>query len=99
MTAARPNSKEKRAALQPRFTYLRKRVILRVNMRMAKKSTNPVRKPVPHDRPTGQKPVALTVKLDGLTYGRLGTLRASQRRTHQDILKQALQEYLDRQGA
>jgi predicted transcriptional regulator len=54
---------------------------------------------VPNDRRTGQKPVALTVKIDGGTYVRLGTLRASQRRTHQDILKQALEEYLDREGA
>jgi hypothetical protein len=66
---------------------------------MAKKSTNPARKSVPNDRRTGQKPVALTVKIDGGTYVRLGTLRASQRRTHQDILKQALEEYLDREGA
>ena len=44
------------------------------------------------------RPVALTVKIDGKTYVRLGTLRASQRRTHQDILKQALEEYLHRQG-
>ncbi len=44
------------------------------------------------------KPVALTVKIDDSTYVRLATLRASQRRTHQDILKQALEEYLDREG-
>jgi hypothetical protein len=44
------------------------------------------------------KPVALTLKVNGEVYVRLGTLRASQRRTHQDILKQALEEYLDREG-
>lgn len=46
-----------------------------------------------------RKPVALTVKIDDDMYVRLGKLRASQRRTHQDILKQALQEYLDGEGA
>lgn len=46
-----------------------------------------------------RKPVALTVKIDDATYVRLGMLRASQRRTHQDILEQALREYLDRQRA
>jgi predicted transcriptional regulator len=46
-----------------------------------------------------RKPVALTVKIDDDTYVRLARLRASQRRTHQDILKQALEEYLDREGA
>jgi predicted transcriptional regulator len=46
-----------------------------------------------------RKPVALTVKIGDDIYMRLGKLRASQRRTHQDILKQALEEYLDRVGA
>ena len=45
-----------------------------------------------------QKPVALTVKINGETYVRLSKLRATQRRTHQDILKQALDEYLKREG-
>ena len=45
-----------------------------------------------------RKPVALTLKISDSTYMRLGRLRASQRRTHQDILKQALEEYLDREG-
>lgn len=45
------------------------------------------------------KPVALTLKVDGNTYIRLSTLRATQRRTNQDILRQALEEYLDREGA
>lgn len=47
----------------------------------------------------GEKPVALTLKVDGVTYVRLSTLRATQRRTNQDILQQALKEYLDRAGA
>lgn len=42
------------------------------------------------------KPVALTVKVDGTTYVRLCTLGATQRRTNQDILREALQQYLDR---
>jgi hypothetical protein len=46
-----------------------------------------------------EKPVALTLKVDGVTYVRLSTLRATQRRTNQDILQQALKEYLDRAGA
>jgi hypothetical protein len=48
---------------------------------------------------TEDTPVALTVKVDGATYVRLTTLRATQRRSHQDILQQALVEYLDREGA
>jgi hypothetical protein len=42
------------------------------------------------------KPVALTLKVDHGTYVRLCTLGATERRTNQDILQQALQEYLDR---
>ena len=42
------------------------------------------------------KPVALTVKLDSKTYVRLCTLGATQRRTNQDILKEAVQQYLER---
>jgi hypothetical protein len=45
-----------------------------------------------------EKPVALTLKVDSSTYVRLSTLRATQRRTNQDILQQALKEYLQRAG-
>ena len=45
-----------------------------------------------------EKPVALTLKLDGKTYVRLSTLRATQRRTHQDIMREAVEQYLDRAG-
>ncbi len=48
---------------------------------------------------TVKTPVALTLKVDGATYVRLTTLRATQRRSHQDILQDALLEYLDRAGA
>jgi hypothetical protein len=47
----------------------------------------------------GEKPVALTLKVDSVTYVRLSTLRATQRRTNQDILQEALKQYLDRAGA
>jgi hypothetical protein len=47
----------------------------------------------------GEKPVALTLKVDHATYVRLCTLGATERRTNQDILRQALQEYLDRAGS
>jgi hypothetical protein len=47
----------------------------------------------------GEKPVALTLKVDHATYVRLCTLGATERRTNQDILQQALQEYLDRSGS
>jgi hypothetical protein len=47
----------------------------------------------------GEKPVALTLKIDSQTYVRLSTFRARERRTAQEILTQALQEYLDRAGA
>jgi hypothetical protein len=46
-----------------------------------------------------EKPVALTLKVDSGLYVRLSTLRATQRRTSQEILQQALKEYLDRAGA
>ena len=42
------------------------------------------------------KPVALTVKVDDETYVRLCTLMATQRRTNQEILREALHEYLER---
>ena len=45
---------------------------------------------------TDETPVALTLKVDHATYVRLCTLGATERRTNQDILQQALQEYLDR---
>ncbi len=63
----------------------------------------PVKKPTP--RPKGkavkpaaaeEKPVALTLKVDGTTYVRLCTLRATQRKTSQEILSEALREYLER---
>lgn len=46
------------------------------------------------------KPVALTLKIDREMYQRLLLLRATgeKLRTHQEILRQALQEYLDRAG-
>jgi hypothetical protein len=46
-----------------------------------------------------EKPVALTVKIDGRTYVRLSTLRAKERKTAQDILTEALKAYLDRAGS
>ncbi|MGA8735977.1 MAG: ribbon-helix-helix domain-containing protein [Terriglobales bacterium] len=46
--------------------------------------------------PPKSKPVALTVKVDDETYVRLCTLRATQRRTNQEILREALHEYLER---
>lgn len=47
---------------------------------------------------TAEKPVALTLKVDSELYLRLSTLRATQRRTNQDILEQALKEYLTHAG-
>ena len=50
---------------------------------------------------TQERPVALTLKIDRTMYRRLIGLRAAgeKLRTHQDILRQALKEYLDRVGA
>jgi predicted DNA-binding protein len=42
------------------------------------------------------KPIALTVKVDEKTHVRLRTLGATQRRTKQDLMKEAIQQYLDR---
>ena len=64
-----------------------------------KPPTRSFRKPTGARQATQEKPVALTLKVDGSTYVRLSTLRATQRRTSQDILRQALEEYLDRAGA
>jgi hypothetical protein len=50
-------------------------------------------------RTAQEEPRALTVKVDSKLYDRLLKVRAAQRRTHQDILQQALVEYLDRVGA
>lgn len=50
---------------------------------------------------TQERLVALTLKIDRTMYRRLVGLRATgeKLRTHQDILRQALKEYLDRVGA
>ena len=45
---------------------------------------------------SSEKPVALTVKVTHELYVRLRTLAAIRRRTNQDILNEALQQYLDR---
>jgi predicted transcriptional regulator len=42
--------------------------------------------------------IALTLKVDSETYMRLSVLRAKDRSTAQDILKDALTMYLDRKG-
>jgi hypothetical protein len=46
-----------------------------------------------------EKPIALTLKIDGATYQRLSAMRAKQRKTAQDVLSEALMEHLDRAGA
>ena len=48
-----------------------------------------------------ERPVALTLEIDRTMHRRLVGLRAAgeKLRTHQDILLQALKEYLDRVGA
>jgi predicted transcriptional regulator len=51
------------------------------------------------EKPTGQKLIAMTVKIENDVYVRLSTLRAKERKTAQEILTDALQKYLDRAGA
>jgi hypothetical protein len=46
-----------------------------------------------------EKPVALTVKVAHGVYVRLCTLAATRRQTNQDVLNEAVQQYLDREGA
>ena len=46
-----------------------------------------------------EKPVALTLKVDRRTAPSVEHVVATQRRTNQDILEQALKEYLNRSGA
>ena len=48
---------------------------------------------------SSEKPVALTVKVAHEAYVRLCTLAATRRRTNQDILNEAVQQYLLREGA
>ena len=50
------------------------------------------------DSPSARNKIALTVKVDRKTYKRLVALRAAgeRPRTHQEILREALEEYLDR---
>ena len=50
-------------------------------------------------RGANEKTWALTVKVDDGVYDRLLKLGATQRRTNQDILAEALKEYLTREGA
>jgi hypothetical protein len=45
-----------------------------------------------------EKPVALTVKVAHEAYVRLCTLAATRRRTNQDILNEAVQQYLEREA-
>jgi len=51
------------------------------------------------EKPAAEKPVALTVKIDSKTYVRLSMVRATERKTAQEILTEALNAYLDRAGA
>jgi len=69
-------------------------------MTQATKSTKKTNKSAssPAGKQTEEKPVALTLKIDGPTYLRLTMLRARERRTHQDILVAALEAYLRQQG-
>ena len=53
----------------------------------------------PPKTPKKEKLVALTVKIDSETYIKLSTLRAKERKTAQEILTEALREYLKRAGA
>ena len=69
---------------------------------MATKNASTPAKPKRSSKPstgTATKPVALTLKVDEKTYVRLCTIGAKQRRTNQDILNEALREYLKRLGA
>lgn len=53
----------------------------------------------PLGQPKAGKPVALTVKVNHDVYVRLCTLGATQRRTNQDVLQEAVEQYLDRAKA
>ena len=55
--------------------------------------------PAKPKKPSDEKLIALTVKLDSETYVRLSTFRARERKTAQEILTEALKEYLNRAGA
>ena len=61
-----------------------------------------VKKPISRrkaEKPAAERPIALTLKIDGETYVRLSTYRAKERKTAQEILSEALAGYLDRAGA
>jgi hypothetical protein len=68
------------------------------------------KKSVPRSAPTrsrvavpkaisGERPVALTVKVTHEVYVRLCTLAATRRQTNQDVLNEAVQQYLNREKA
>jgi predicted transcriptional regulator len=48
---------------------------------------------------TDDSPAAMTLRLDADTFMRLSILRAKTRRSAQELMFEALQEYLKRQGA
>jgi len=48
---------------------------------------------------SSERPVALTVKVAHGVYVRLCTLAATRRQTNQDVLNEAVKQYLDREGA
>lgn len=55
--------------------------------------------PKKQKKAAGEKPIALTLKIDSDTYVRLSTFRAKERKTAQEILTEGLREYLKRVGA
>jgi hypothetical protein len=64
-----------------------------------KKASTPTKPKQSRKTSTPDDAVALTLKVDEKTYVRLCTLRAKERSTTQEILNEALQDYLKRLGA
>ena len=80
--------------------YVRVHCTPKEAFRMATKKASAPAKPKQSRRAsTPDDAVALTLKVDKKTYVRLCTLRAKERRTTQEILNEALQDYLKRSGA
>jgi hypothetical protein len=64
-----------------------------------KKPSTPAKPKQSRKASTPDDAVALTLKVDEKTYVRLCTLRAKERSTTQEILSEALDQYLKRLGA
>lgn len=70
-----------------------------VQQRGAVRSRKPSAPPEPEKKPKREGEKRLTLALDGVTYKRLRLHSVEVDKTHQDIIEQALTQYLDSANA